>query len=370
MTGQAYDRVYNFSAGPSMLPLEVLEEAHRNFLNHEGTGMSVMEMSHRSKSYMKIIDEARENMRELLNVPDNYEILFLQGGASQMFATIPLNLLGEKKKAVYALTGEWSKKAIAEAKRYCDVEVVLDTTADKFTHVPPQSELNVDPEAAYFHFCSNETIHGVAFDYVPEVPANVPIVCDMSSNILQGPIDVSKYGIIYGGAQKNCSMAGLTFAIVRKDLIGNAHPLCPDMMNLATQAKAASMKNTPPTYAIYLAGLVFKWLKKIGGLEAMYERNKMKADMIYNVIDGSDFFHAPVQKSFRSLMNIPFRVGPNGGDADLEKKFIAEAQEVGLVTLAGHRSIGGCRASIYNGMPVEGCQALADFMKRFEQENK
>ncbi|KAL0244494.1 hypothetical protein GEMRC1_008578 [Eukaryota sp. GEM-RC1] len=371
MTNQAHNRVYNFSAGPSMLPLEVLEEAHSNFLNHEGTGMNVMEMSHRSKPYMKIIGEARDNMRSVLNVPDNYEILFLQGGASQMFATIPLNLLGDKKKAAYALTGTWSKKAIDEAKRYCDVQIVMNTTDNKHTTILPQSSLNIDPEAAYFHYCYNETIHGVCFDYVPETPEGVPLICDMSSNIFERPIDVSKFGMIYGGAQKNCSMAGVTFCIVRKDLIGKSeHPLCPTMLKLSIHAKNESMYNTPTTYGVYLAGLVFKWLQKKGGLEEMYKINVEKANYLYEIIDSSDFYHGPVEKEFRSLMNVPFRVGPNGGDADLEKKFLAEAAQVGLVTLAGHRSLGGCRASIYNGMPIEGCQALADFMKKFEAENK
>ncbi|KAL0221954.1 hypothetical protein RCL1_001808 [Eukaryota sp. TZLM3-RCL] len=365
----AHGRVFNFSAGPSMLPLEVLEEAHSQWFSFNGTGMGVFEMSHRSKTYDKVIVDAVADLREVMNVPDNYSILFLQGGASQMFSTIPLNLLRGKDSADYLVTGEWSKKAVAEAKKYCNVNVVLDTKDSKYTTIPSQSEWKAfNPNAAYVHYCWNETIHGVEFDFIPEVPEGVPLVCDMSSNFLSRPVDVSKFGMIYGGAQKNFSIAGSTFVIVRNDLLGQCHPLTPGMMDLAAQAKNNSMVNTPCTYSIYIGGLVLKWVKKFGGLEAMLQHNERKAKVLYDAVEEmSEYYACPVDKQFRSLMNIPFVI--KGGNADLDKKFVKEAEARGLTTLAGHRSMGGFRASIYNAMPVEGIEALVAFMREFAVAN-
>jgi len=352
-------RVFNFSAGPAVLPEEVLEQAREEMLDWHGSGMSVMEMSHRGKEFVSIAAEAEQDLRDLLEIPDNYKVLFLQGGATGQFAAIPMNLLRGKGSADYVNTGSWSKKAISEAKKYCKVNVVASGEASNFMSIPPQSEWQLSDDAAYVHYTPNETISGVEFHWVPEVEA--PLVADMSSTILSRPIDVSKFGLIYAGAQKNIGPAGLTLVIVREDLIGDALPQTPAVWDYKVQADADSMSNTPPTFGWYLAGLVFKWLKKRGGLQAMAELNKRKADKLYAAIDGSDFYSNPVDPAARSWMNIPFLLA----DSSLEKAFLEEAKEYGLMTLAGHRSVGGMRASIYNAMPEEGVDRLIEFMQDF-----
>ncbi|MES9829793.1 MAG: 3-phosphoserine/phosphohydroxythreonine transaminase [Candidatus Thiodiazotropha sp.] len=357
-------RVFNFSAGPAMLPEEVLQQAREEMLDWRGSGMSVMEMSHRGKEFMSIAEQAESDLRALLQIPDNYKVMFLQGGASSQFAMVPMNLTRENTKVDYINTGSWSKKAIAEAKRFATVNLVASTEERRFTTTPGQSELNLDPGAAYVHYTPNETIQGVEFPYVPET-ADVPLVADYSSTILSRPIDVPKYGIIYAGAQKNIGPAGLTIAIVREDLIGNAADNTPAMFQYATHSDNASMYNTPPTYGWYLAGLVFKWLQEKGGLAGMAVINRRKAEALYNAIDDSDFYANPVSPDSRSWMNVPFTLG----DAGLDGKFIEEAGAAGLKTLKGHRSVGGMRASIYNAMPEEGVQVLIDFMAEFERVN-
>ncbi len=357
-------RVFNFSAGPATLPESVLEQAKAELLDWRGTGMSVMEMSHRGKEFIAIAEGAEADLRDLLAVPDNYKVLFLQGGASGQFAMVPMNLLGDKTKADYVNTGSWSKKAIAEAKRYCTVNVVASAEASKFTTVPPRDEWKCDPEAAYIHYTPNETINGVEFPDVPQV-GEVPLVADISSTILSRPLDISKFGVIYAGAQKNIGPAGLTIVIVREDLIGRALPTTPGIFDYQAQAKADSMNNTPPTYAWYMAGLVFQWLKDQGGLAAMAERNRRKAQWLYDAIDQSGYYKNPVDPPYRSWMNVPFTLP----DPDLDKTFLAEAKAAGLVTLAGHRSIGGMRASIYNAMPEQGVRALIAFMDDFQHRN-
>ena len=359
-------RVYNFSAGPAMLPQAVIEKAQGEMLDWNGSGMSVMEMSHRGKEYMSIAEKAEADLREVMGIPDNYKVLFLQGGASSQFAAIPMNLLRGKSKADYILTGSWGKKAIAEAKRYCDVNVAFDASADsgKFTFAPAQGDLNLSADAAYVHYTPNETIEGVEFNYVPETNG-IPLVADMSSTILSRPMDVSKYGLIYAGAQKNVGPAGLTLVIVREDLIGEVIDGTPTMFNYETQAKADSMYNTPPTYSWYLAGLVFDWLKQQGGLSKMAEINERKASKLYAAIDGSDFYANPVAVENRSWMNVPFTLA----NADLDSVFLEQAKAAGLVTLKGHRSVGGMRASIYNAMPEAGVDALVSFMGEFEKKH-
>ncbi len=354
-------RHYNFSAGPAMLPTAVIERAQQEMLDWNGSGMSVMEMSHRGKEYMSIAAKAEKDLRDVMAIPDNYKVLFLQGGASAQFAMIPLNLLGDKKSADYLNTGMWSKKAIAEAKRYCIVNVAADTSGNGFSTVPTQAELNLNPDAAYVHYTPNETIGGVEFDYIPETNG-VPLIADMSSTILSRPIDVSKFAMIYAGAQKNIGPAGLTIVIVRDDLLGNASENTPTVFNYSTHADNDSMYNTPPTYGWYMAGLVFEWIKEKGGLAAIGEINQRKAEKLYAAIDGSDFYGSPVAKNGRSWMNVPFTLA----DADLDAAFLKGAAEKGLVTLKGHRSVGGMRASIYNAMPEEGVDALVAFMKEFE----
>jgi phosphoserine aminotransferase len=351
-------RVYNFSAGPAALPEEVLQQAQAEMLDWNGSGMSVMEMSHRGKEFMSIAAEAEADLRELMGVPDSYKVLFLQGGASSQFTAIPMNLLRGKSKADYINTGSWSKKAIGEAKRYCEVNVAAETSMK----TPAQSELSLDSDAAYLHYTPNETIQGVEFPYIPET-GDVPLVADMSSTILSRPVDVSKFGMIYAGAQKNIGPAGLTLVIVREDLLGDALKYTPTMLNYATMAENDSMYNTPPTYAWYLAGLVFKLLKKKGGLAAMAEVNERKAKKLYDAIDASDFYANPVNPADRSWMNVPFTLA----NADLDADFLAEAKGAGLVTLKGHRSVGGMRASIYNAMPEAGVEALVAFMADFEK---
>ena len=354
-------RKFNFSAGPAMLPTAVIERAQQEMLDWHGSGMSVMEMSHRGKEFMSIATKAEKDLRELMAIPDNYRVLFLQGGASSQFAAIPLNLLGGKDHADYINTGMWSKKAIAEAKRYCTVNLAADTSEGGFTAVPVQDELKLNPDAAYVHYTPNETIGGVEFDYIPETNG-VPLVADMSSTILSRPIDVSKFGVIYAGAQKNIGPAGLAIVIIREDLLGNASDSTPAMFNYETHANADSMYNTPPTYSWYMAGLVFEWLKEQGGLEAMAEINRRKAEKLYAVIDNSDFYNSPVARNARSWMNVPFTLA----DPDLDTDFLKGAGERGLVTLKGHRSVGGMRASIYNAMPEEGVDALVTWMQTFE----
>ena len=356
-------RVYNFSAGPAALPEDVLKQAQAEMLDWHGAGMSVMEMSHRGKEFMSIASEAEADLRELMQVPDSYKVLFLQGGASSQFAMIPMNLIGRTGKADYFRTGSWSKKAIAEAKRFGDISVTVDREIDgKFTTVPDSAEINVSADAAYVHYTPNETIEGVEFGYIPET-GEVPLVADMSSTILSRPIDVSRFGLIYAGAQKNIGPAGLTIAIVREDLIGHAIDGTPAMFDYATHAKGDSMYNTPPTYGWYLAGLVFKWVKAQGGLAGMGEINQRKANMLYEAIDGSGFYNNPVDPNCRSWMNVPFTLA----NAELDAEFLKQAGEAGLKTLKGHRSVGGMRASIYNAMPEAGVKALIDFMAEFER---
>ncbi|OOZ38003.1 3-phosphoserine/phosphohydroxythreonine transaminase [Solemya elarraichensis gill symbiont] len=357
-------RVFNFSAGPAALPQAVLEQAQAEMLEWNGSGMSVMEMSHRGKEFMSIAADAEADLRELMAIPDNYKVLFLQGGASSQFAMIPMNLLGAKTGADYINTGAWSKKAIAEAKRYCDVNIAATTEGTSFSSTPSQAELNLSADAAYVHYTPNETIGGVEFPYIPET-GDVPLIADMSSTILSRPIDVSRYGMIYAGAQKNIGPAGLTIAIIRDDLVGDALESTPSMFRYATHADNGSMYNTPPTYGWYLAGLVFKWLKGLGGLEAMGGINQAKAQLLYDAVDGSDFYANPVQKESRSWMNVPFTLA----NPDLDAEFLKGAQEVGLMTLKGHRSVGGMRASIYNAMPREGVERLVEYMQQFESKN-
>ncbi|MEO5343172.1 MAG: 3-phosphoserine/phosphohydroxythreonine transaminase [Gammaproteobacteria bacterium SHHR-1] len=357
-------RVFNFSAGPAMLPEAVLKQAQEEMSDWQGTGMSVMEMSHRGKEFMSIAAQAEADLRELMAIPANYKVLFLQGGASSQFAMIPMNLLGDKGKADYIKTGSWGKKAIAEAKRFAQVNVAADSSAEsgKFTHAPAQDELKLSADAAYVHYTPNETIEGVEFGYVPQTKG-IPLVADMSSTILSRPIDVSQFGLIYAGAQKNVGPAGLTLVILREDLIGYAKEGTPTMFDYKTHADNDSMYNTPPTYAWYLAGLVFQWLKGQGGLAGMAEINQRKAQKLYAAIDGSDFYANPVRPDCRSWMNVPFTLA----NADLDKAFLEGATKAGLTTLKGHRSVGGMRASIYNAMPEAGVDALVQYMAEFER---
>ncbi len=355
-------RVFNFSAGPAMLPEPVLRQASAEMLDWQGSGMSVMEMSHRGKEFSSIAQQAEADLRELLAIPNNYRILFLQGGASSQFAMVPMNLLRGKTRADYINTGSWSKKAIAEGKRFCTVNVAASAEPDRFTTIPAQRQWQLDDNAAYVHYTPNETIGGVEFHWVPDTGA-VPLVVDMSSTILSRPLDVSRFGLIYAGAQKNIGPAGLTVVIVREDLLGETLPGTPTMFNYQVQADKGSMYNTPPTYSWYLAGLVFQWIKRAGGLSAMAERNQTKAQKLYKAIDESDFYDNPVDPACRSWMNVPFTLADPGLDGD----FLSAAAQAGLLTLKGHRSVGGMRASIYNAMPEEGVEALVQFMTEFER---
>ncbi|HFQ13517.1 MAG TPA: 3-phosphoserine/phosphohydroxythreonine transaminase [Gammaproteobacteria bacterium] len=357
-------RVFNFSAGPAMLPEEVLKQAQAEMTDWQGSGMSVMEMSHRGKEFMSIAEKATADLREIMAIPDSHEVLFLQGGASSQFAMVPMNLLRGKSSADYINTGAWSKKAIAESKRYCEVNVAASSEADNFTSVPAQADWNLNPDAAYVHYTPNETIGGVEFPFVPDT-GEVPLVADMSSTILSRPVDVSKFGVIYAGAQKNIGPAGLTVVIVRKDLMGQTVAGTPSMFDYETHARAGSMYNTPPTYGWYLAGLVFAWIKDKGGLAAMAEINQRKAEKLYAAIDGSDFYANPVSPECRSWMNVPFTLA----NAELDSLFLEEARKEGLTTLKGHRSVGGMRASIYNAMPEAGVDALVAFMADFEKRH-
>jgi phosphoserine aminotransferase len=347
-----------------MLPEAVLQQAGEELLDWRDSGMSVMEMSHRGKEFMSIAEQAEADVRQLLAIPDNYKVLFLQGGASSQFAMVPMNLTRGNRRVDYINTGSWSKKAIAEAKRFAEVNIVATTEAGKFTTTPAQSELQLNADAAYLHYTPNETIQGVEFPYVPEC-GEVPLVADFSSTILSRPIDVSRYGVIYAGAQKNIGPAGLTLVIIREELVGEAVDGTPVMFQYATHAESGSMYNTPPTYGWYLAGLVFKWLLDNGGLKAMEEVNRRKAQALYEAIDTSDFYANPVAVESRSWMNVPFTLA----DAALDAKFLQEAESAGLKTLKGHRSVGGMRASIYNAMPEEGVRALIEFMAEFERVN-
>jgi phosphoserine aminotransferase len=355
-------RIFNFSAGPAMLPAEVLSRAGDEMLDWHGSGMGVMEMSHRGKEFISIYEEAERDLRALLGVPASYKILFLQGGATLQFAQIPMNLLRGKGKADYVLTGEWSKKAIKEAKQYCDVHIAASSEDKNFSYAPKQ--WNVRPDTAYVHYCSNETIGGVEYHTVPS-HGEAPLVADASSHFLSRPLDVSKFGLIYAGAQKNAGPAGLTFVIVRDDLIGQAQKGTPSVMDYKAQADADSMLNTCATYSIYVAGLVFKWLKQLGGLPEIEKRNVAKAKLLYDCLDTSKFFRNPVAAEDRSRMNIPFTLA----DANLDAEFLKGAEKRGMVQLKGHRSVGGMRASIYNAMPIEGAQALVAYMKEFEAKH-
>ena len=357
-------RCFNFSAGPAMLPVEVLQRAQQEMLDWNGSGMSVMEMSHRGKEFMSIAEKAEADFRELLSIPNDYAVLFLQGGASAQFAMVPMNLLRGKNKADYINTGAWSKKAIAEAKHYCDVNVAASSEAEKFATIPSVDSWKLQKDAAYLHYTPNETIGGVEFHWVPDA-GDVPLVVDMSSTILSRPIDVTKFACIYAGAQKNIGPAGLTIVIVRKDLLGQTISGTPSMFDYQQQAENGSMLNTPPTYAWYLAGLVFEWLKHKGGLAGMAEINQRKAQKLYDAIDQSNFYRNPVDPNCRSWMNVPFTLA----SADLDKPFLEQAAKRGLKTLKGHRSVGGMRASIYNAMPEEGIDALIAFMQEFEKEH-
>jgi len=353
-------RVFNFSAGPAMLPQSVIERARAEMLDWRGSGMSVMEMSHRGKEYMSIAAKAEADLRELLAIPSHYKVLFLQGGASSQFAMVPMNLLRGMGAADYINTGDWSIRAIHEAEKYCKVNVAATTKADNFTSVPSQAELKLSSDAAYVHYCPNETIRGVEFPYIPETHG-IPLVADMSSTLLSRPLDVSKFGLIYAGAQKNIGPAGLCVVIVREDLIGKTIPGTPTMFDYKIHADNESMYNTPATYSWYLAGLVFEWLKELGGLSAMAAINQRKAEKLYAAIDSSGFYTNPVARECRSWMNVPFMLPRE----EFNEHFLKEAKEAGLTTLKGHRLLGGMRASIYNAMPEEGVDALIAFMADF-----
>ncbi len=357
-------RVYNFSAGPAMLPEAVLERARAELLDWHGTGMSVMEMSHRGEEFVSIARQAEADLRRLMGVPDDYHVLFLQGGATSQFAMVPMNLLRGRGRADYLDTGLWSRKAIKEARRYCEVNVAASSEAEGYTTIPPRESWRLDPQAAYVHYTPNETIGGVEFHWIPDT-GDVPLVADMSSTILSRPIDVSRFGLIYAGAQKNIGPAGLTVVIVRRDLVGETLPGTPTMLDYAAHAEAGSMLNTPPTFAWYLAGLVFRWILEQGGLEAMAERNRRKAEKLYAAIDASGFYRNPVDPACRSWMNVPFTLA----DPALDATFLEEAKAAGLVALKGHRSVGGMRASIYNAMPEEGVDRLVEFMRDFERRH-
>ena len=358
-------RVYNFSAGPSMLPEAVLKQAAAEMLDYQGSGQSVMEMSHRSKTYQAIIDEAQALLRRLMNIPDNYKVLFLQGGASSQFAMVPLNLMTGSGKADYVLTGQWATKAYKEAARYGQANVVASSKDKTFSYIPKLDPDTFTKDADYFHICMNNTIYGTLYHELPQT-GNVPLVADISSCILSQPIDVSKFGLLYAGAQKNMAPAGMTVVIVRDDLLGHAQDICPTMFNYQIHADNGSMFNTPPCYTIYVAMLVMRWLENtVGGLENMKKINEQKAALLYNYLDSSNLFKGTVVPEDRSLMNAPFVTG----NADLDAKFVKEATAAGFVNLKGHRTVGGMRASMYNAMPVEGVEKLVAFMKDFEQRN-
>lgn len=357
-------RVYNFSAGPAVLPEEVLKEAAQEMLDYNGSGMSVMEMSHRSKPFQEIIDAAEADIRDLMGIPDNYKVLFLQGGASTQFAMIPMNLM-KHKVADYIVTGQWAKKAYQEAAKYGKANKIASSEDKTFSYIPDCSDLPISEDADYVYICENNTIYGTKFKELPNTKGKT-LVADVSSCFLSEPVDVTKYGLLYGGVQKNIGPAGVVIVIIREDLITeDVLPCTPTMLQYKTHADAESLYNTPPAYGIYICGKVFKWLKKMGGLSVMQERNEKKAKILYDFLDESKLFRGTVEKKDRSLMNVPFVTG----DADLDAKFVKEAKEAGFENLKGHRSVGGMRASIYNAMPTEGVEALVEFMKKFEKEN-
>jgi phosphoserine aminotransferase len=355
-------RTFNFSPGPAVLPEEVLRQAQAEMLDWHASGMSVMEMSHRGKEFMSIAAAAEADLRELLAIPANYKVLFLQGGATSQFAMVPMNLLRGKTGADYVHTGEWAKKAIGEARKFCAVNIAASSEDRKFTYAPAQASWTLSPEAAYVHYTGNETIGGVEFHWIPET-GSVPLVCDLSSSLLSRPLDVGRFGVIYAGAQKNIGPAGLTIVIVREDLIGHAPSSTPSMFDYKVQADNESMYNTPPTYALYVAGLVLQWLKRHGGLAEMERVNVAKAQLVYDVLDASGFYSSPVARQDRSRMNVPFTLP----DAGLDETFLKQAKQNGLLQLKGHRSVGGMRASIYNAMPLDGVRALVNFMREFER---
>lgn len=359
-------RVYNFSAGPSMLPLEVLQEAANEMCEYGQTGQSVMEMSHRSKEYQAIIDEAEADLRDLMQIPDNYKVLFLQGGASSQFCMVPMNLMTKNGKADYIITGQWAKKAFKEASRYGDCKAIASSEDKTFTYIPKVTAADVRPDADYVHICMNNTIYGTKYHQLPET-GKVPLVADISSCIMSEPIDVSKFALLYAGAQKNLAPAGLTVVIVREDLIGHAMDITPTMFNYQIHADNGSMFNTPPCYTIYIAGKVMKWVKKtFGNLEALKAHNEKKAAILYNFLDQSKLFRGTVVPEDRSLMNVPFVTG----NTDLDAEFVAAAKKAGFVNIKGHRTVGGMRASIYNAMPIEGVEKLVAFMAEFEKEHQ
>jgi phosphoserine aminotransferase len=357
-------RVFNFSAGPAVLPEEVLHQAAAEMLDWHGSGMSVMEMSHRGKEFIGIAAKAEADLRSLLAIPSNYKVLFLQGGAIGENAIVPMNLIGGRKTADYVITGEWSKKSIKEAGKYCATRVAASAEDQKFTYVPTQSSWDLDPGAAYVHVCTNETIGGVEYQWTPDT-GNVPLVADMSSHILSRVIDVAKFGVIYAGAQKNAGTAGMTLVIVRDDLLDRALPITPSAFHWKEQAAADSMVNTPATWSVYIAGLVFEWLQRQGGIKAIEARNIQKAALVYDYLDATKFYATSVRREDRSRMNIPFRLH----DPALDEAFLKGAKEAGMVQLKGHRAVGGMRASIYNAMPVEGVRALVSYMKDFERRH-
>ena len=358
-------RVYNFSAGPSMLPESVLNKAAAEMLDYQGSGQSVMEMSHRSKIYKTIIDGAEALMRELMNIPDNYKVLFLQGGASTQFAAIPLNFMNKSGKADYIVTGQWAKKALAEAQKYGDAKAVASSADKTFTYIPKTKREDFRPDADYVYICMNNTIYGTVYHELPDT-GDIPLIADISSCFLSEPLDVSKFAMVYGGAQKNVAPAGLTIAIIREDMLGHARDITPTMLNYQIHADNGSMYNTPPCYTIYICKLVLEWIKNLGGLEKMKLRNEAKAKMLYDFLDASKMFRGTVVPEDRSLMNVPFVTDSD----ELNTKFIKQAEEAGFVNLKGHRTVGGMRASIYNAMPVEGVEKLVAFMKKFEEDNQ
>jgi phosphoserine aminotransferase len=358
------ERIFNFSAGPAVLPAEVLKQARNEILNWHDSGMSIMEMSHRGREFTSVVQKTEADLRELASIPDNYKVLFLSGGATSQFSMVPMNLLREKKNADYINTGLWSKKAIKEAQRYCHVNIAASSEDSGYTYAPTQDQWTPDQNAAYVHYTPNETIGGVEFNWIPDLTYsknNIPLVADMSSNILSRPMDVTKYGLIYAGAQKNIGPAGLTIVIVREDLLGETVQNTPSVFDYKIHADNSSMYNTPPTYAIYITGLVLEWLKKKGGLAEIEKINISKANLLYDLIDTTDFYHCSVAKSDRSRMNIPFALK----NTDLDAEFLKQAQDRGLIQLRGHRAVGGMRASIYNAMPIEGVLTLVSFMKEF-----
>lgn len=358
-------RVYNFSAGPSMLPESVLNKAAAEMLDYQGSGQSVMEMSHRSKIYKTIIDGAEALLRELMNIPDNYKVLFLQGGASTQFAAIPLNFMNKSGKADYIVTGQWAKKALAEAQKYGDAKAVASSADKTFTYIPKTKREDFRPDADYVYICMNNTIYGTVYHELPDT-GDIPLIADISSCFLSEPLDISKFAMVYGGAQKNVAPAGLTIAIIREDMLGNARDITPTMLNYQIHADNGSMYNTPPCYTIYICKLVLEWIQNLGGLEKMKIRNETKAKILYDFLDSSKMFRGTVVPEDRSLMNVPFVTDSD----ELNAKFIKQAEEAGFVNLKGHRTVGGMRASIYNAMPVEGVEKLVAFMKKFEEDNR